>query len=489
MSSLSAGEDRVARLLPELRKVKVFEDLPPEDLTWFIEESEERHAEAGQILSHEGDPADTMQVILRGRMEARKESSPSELPTYIAEAGMVTGALPFSRLTHYPRASWAATPMHYLMFPISKFDQLHRRMPVLTQRLVGVMSDRIRETTRVDFQQEKLISLGRLSAGLAHEMNNPAAAIKRASGALKETLDRQAAAALRLASAGLTPAQLNVVAELECETMTRACTLPQQLSSLELSEREDELAAWIETRDVRDGWRVASALVEAGWTKELIEKISGDLQGERLCDVLTHAAATVQAHRLAGEIEASASRISDLVLSIKQYSFMDQGPDSEIDIHSGIESTITMLWHRLKNGIEVIREFDRGLPKVPAHGSELNQVWTNLIDNAVDAMNGQGELRIRTQRDLERVMVEITDNGRGIPPEVRRRIFEPFFTSKPVGQGTGLGLGTVHRIVRKHGGEVRFDSQAGRTSFQVFLPIQRNVVGSSGEHRQEQAEN
>jgi len=463
-------EQRADRLAGELRKIAVFTDLPDDALAWFAENCEEKRFQAGDIMSHEGDPVDFMVVILEGEIEARRENLSADSTPFVAVAGEITGILPFSRLTHYPRTAFAtAAVTRVLLFPKTLFPELFKHSLVLGQRLVSLMADRIRESTRNDEQQEKLAALGRLSAGLAHELNNPAAAIQRSAVGLREALTRLAAAQLRLCSHGLEEAQVRTLKTLK-ENALRAKRESVRLDALAASDAEEAMTAWMERRGIEDGWRTASELVEAGITEDVLESSAGDLSGESLCDVLTFSAAVVQAHRMAADIESSAVRISELVKSVKEYTYMDQAPQQEIDIHEGIDSTLVMINHKLKHGIQVTREYDHDLPKVCAFGSDLNQVWTNLIDNAADAMQGKGELRIRTSRDLDRVSVEVIDNGPGMTKDVQEHIFEPFFTTKGVGQGTGLGLDTVYRIVRRHKGEIRVESEPGRTVFRVLLP-------------------
>ena len=241
--------------------------------------------------------------------------------------------------------------------------------------------------------------------------------------------------------------------------------------ALEQSDLEEELASWMNRRNIANASRLASGLVEAGVDRAALEKLGAEYRDGVLSHVLARVVAAVGAERLTREIEASTGRISELVRAIKEYTYMDQAPEQEVDVHRGIESTLTMLKFRLKRGVEVKRQFDSDLPRVFARGSELNQVWTNLIDNAIDAMGGKGQLIIRTSRELDFLLVEIIDNGPGIPDSVRPHLFEPFFTTKGVGEGTGMGLDTVYRIVRSHRGEISVESRPGRTSFQVRLPL------------------
>jgi signal transduction histidine kinase len=280
---------------------------------------------------------------------------------------------------------------------------------------------------------------------------------------INKTLDNEA----------LSSADRLALASFEEDLVDRLASAPAR-DALEQSDLEDELASWLKARNIANGSRLASGLVEAGVERAVLEKLGAKFRGDILSQILARIVSSVGAERLAREIEASTGRISELVRAIKEYTYMDQASEQEVDIHRGIESTLTMLKFRLKHGVEVKREFDPNLPRILAHGSELNQVWTNLIDNAVDAMGGKGELIIRTSRELDFVLIEIIDNGPGIPDAVKPHLFEPFFTTKGVGDGTGIGLDTVYRIVRAHRGEVSFESQPGRTTFQVRLPLKRH---------------
>jgi signal transduction histidine kinase len=466
----------VTSVVDALREVPIFADLTEDQIAWFAGNSEQIHFPAGEPVSKEGDPADWLHVLLKGSIRIQRESAGPDAPTYIAHPGEVGGLLPFSRMTHYSVTMRAITNSWAIRLHRSKFPEMLERIPPLLPKLIAVMADRIREVSRVDQQRDKLMALGKLSAGLAHELNNPASAARRAAEGLLCAMGQVRDASAKLDHRLLSIEQRLFLAELESTTLSQLRSVPA-LDSLAQSDREDEINTWLESHSVKEAWKLSSPLVEAGLDRTSLDAIAAKFDTPTLGDVLRRFAAAIGAEKLVHEIESSTSRISDLVCAIKEYSYMDQNPEKEIDIHKGIESTLIMLKFRLKKGVQVVREFDQTIPPICAHGSELNQVWTNLIDNAVDAMNGTGELKIRTSKQLDRAMIEFIDNGPGIPEDIKDRIFEPFFTTKGVGQGTGLGLDTVYRIVRGHHGQVTVDSRPGRTRFQVSLPFQKPKEG------------
>jgi signal transduction histidine kinase len=457
-------------LVDEIRKIAVFTDLPQEHLEWFVANCMEARFTTGEIVYKEGTKAEYMSIFLEGRIFARREADGANSPVFIVEKGDVTGFLPFSRMTQLTITGRAEEPVHLLLFPATLFQEMFQRMPVLGKRLVGLLTDRVREVTRNEQQLDKLAALGKLSAGLAHELNNPAAAAARASDALLECLAR-----LRKLDALPYLSESNCAAIAKIETELRAELQPPAFrDQLERSDREESITTWLEGHNVPEAWKLSSLLVDANFTRDQLERYLTAV-GATMPTALSRFATMLEMERIIGQVAHSTRRISTLVKAIKEYSYMDQSPVQEVDIVRGLETTIAIMEHKLKKGIQVIREFAPGVPKVTANGGELNQIWTNLIDNAADAMKDKGKLRVRVTHEDDYVLVEIIDNGSGIPEDVQPHIFEPFFTTKGVGDGTGLGLDAVQRIVRKNRGSINFDSVPGETRFQVRIPIHQRL--------------
>jgi signal transduction histidine kinase len=458
VSEVSVGRSPEASEIPALAEklrstVKAFAEVTAEEMQWFLSKSEVVQISPGDAIVREGDPAEHMFILLEGEMRGRREKGGSDGPIFSSKAGDVTGILPFSRMTHYKITGRAVTPIFGLAFHTRNFPELVQRLPQLAQKLIGLLTDRVRDFTRLEEQNEKLAALGKLSAGLAHELNNPSAAARRSAGALRDCLQR-----LRESTrdSTLNSEDCSLLAQRE-EEIRGALRPAEYKDEFARVEREEAIQAWLERRKVADPWKLAPLLAEANLQDEQLESFAA-VAGKSLAPELMRFATLLEMDRIADELEHSTTRISDLIKAIKEYSYMDQAPSQEVD-------------HKLKHGVSVTRDYDPCLPKIWAYGSELNQVWTNLIDNAADAMHGKGKLLVRTKRENEDVLVEIGDNGPGIPAEVQSRIFEPFFTTKGVGEGTGLGLDVVHRIVKKMHGQINVKSVPGDTRFQVRIPI------------------
>ncbi|HTW24949.1 MAG TPA: ATP-binding protein [Candidatus Baltobacteraceae bacterium] len=455
----------------ELLNVPAFADLPDDQIEWFLSQSQEEMLASGESPFRPGDPADAMFVILEGQLQARGDLG-GETVVIPIKTGSVTGVLPFSRMKQFSVGVRAITDARVLRFPAALFPELIQKMPELTHRLVGLMADRIRETTRIEQQRDRLASLGKLSAGLAHELNNPASAAKRAAGQLRDALKRIKTASHELGRRELAAAQRAEVESLESSLMKSDEIPPDALT---MSDLEGQIDSLLRSHGQNDLWQLAADLAHKNVKPAALESLFATLDAQTARAALVRIAAWLEVISLLNEIESGTSRISDLVRAIKEYTYMDLTPQQNVDIAKSLETTLTIMNHKLKHGVTVKRDYGSVPLLVNSFGSELNQVWTNLIDNAIAAMNGKGELRVRTYREDECVVVEIADNGKGIPADAKAHIFEPFFTTKGVGEGTGLGLDTVMRIVKKHHGNVEVVSKPGDTRFQVWLPVANGI--------------
>lgn len=469
--SETSSATQIERHIRDLKTFNIFRDLPEADLQWLAEHMDEVKHSAGEVYAHQGDPLDHLMVLLEGEVQFERQEAPG-VTLFQVTAGNVTGLLPFSRLTNYKGTARAVTEIRALSLHRKHFPEMLQRMPLLGQRLVALMSDRIRENTRQETQQDKLMALGKLSAGLAHELNNPAAAARRAAQSLGEAMTNVREASLRFFKKPLPDETRVGIMDFEKTVLDRANSKHTTVEDpLEVSDREERITEWLEQYGAEEPWKVAGELAQAGVQVDELEELARVTGREIISPVLKRVASIVTIYGLIAEIDNTTKRIGDLVTAIKRYSYMDQSPIQEVDLREDLENTLKIFGHRIKKGVNVVREYDPNLPKVCAYGGELNQVWTNLIDNAIDAMNGNGELRVKAARELDHVVVEIGDNGTGVPAELQNKIFDPFFTTKGVGEGTGLGLDTAMRIVRKHHGSIELKSTPGDTRFRVRLPL------------------
>jgi signal transduction histidine kinase len=456
-------------LVDRLTKHKGLGAAPREELEWLAAHGTLRRLEVGGVLSQKGVPVEGMFVILSGRMSITVDrgSGPHKLAEW--QGGDISGLLPYSRLGVPPGESLVHEPAEVLVVPRDQMSAIARECPVLTSMLVHRMVDRARDFTSNELHDEKMVSLGRLSAGLAHELNNPASAIERSAALLGNRVDEVEQATRVLCGAGLTGAQFDAI-----DAVRNACAVaPEQgvRSPIARAEREDAIADWLADRGLDTA--SSEALAETAVSTKTLDRLAAAVDGPALDAALRWTAAGCTVRRLASEIQDAATRIAGLVVAVKGFTHMDQGTAAgTVDVAQGLGNTVAVLKSKARaKSIGVSIRVEPDLPRARGFAGELNQIWGNLIDNALDAVQESGQVEVTAARENGRVVIRIADNGSGIPAEIRERIFEPFFTTKPAGLGTGLGLDIVRRLVVHNEGEITVDSQPGRTEFRVALPI------------------
>ena len=458
----------------ELGVVTALQNVPQHELAWLAGQLEPRDLAAGERYYTQNEPVTGLQIVLSGSLQAVRREAGEEVTSFLLETGEISGLLPFSRMKVYGVSAVALRETRVAELSAEVFPELQNEAPSVLQLLVHEMLDRTQEYTRLGAQREKLISLGTMSAGLAHELNNPASAARRAARNLQGTLQAFDEHSSQILSPVIFKAHES--GSDPFAPLYEAMTLDgDDLNALKRSDLEDDLGDWLAEHGVKNPWEVAATLVTGGLDKTVMETVADQLVPEQVLNFLNWVPKDVEMRLLSKELAESTTRISDLVGAMKAYTYMDQGLDKqEVSLREGVVNTLVILKHKWhKKGVTIVKNFE-DVPKVSAYGSELNQVWTNLISNAVDAVDEGGKVTVQIGYDAsaEVACVDIIDDGPGVPEELQGRVFEPFFTTKGVGEGTGMGLDIANRIVRqRHRGSLQLTSRPGFTRFRVRLPL------------------
>ncbi len=455
-----------------LKNIEALHEVPDDQLQWLIDESEHYEIAAEEFLFKPKDPLKGILIVIKGRLEIYMIRNNNKVPITELYTGAVSGTLPFSRAKEAVGYGLCLEDSQFMTLSTDKFKTLVEKHFELTEAMVHVMTSRVRDFTALQQQNEKMMALGKLSAGLAHELNNPASAIVRGAQSLKKHLLCLPDNFKQLISIGMHPEQVEGVHEKLLTLIERERPV---LTMMQRSAAEDGMIEWLQEHASTESTEMAENFVDAGLTIDDLDVFKSSIGKENLLTVLDWINNNFITERMVNDIYEASKRIADLVGSVKNFTHMDSGGDKRFaDIHAGIRNTLKMLNYKIKKAnIAIEEDFDETLPEVKAMVGELNQVWTNLVDNAIDALEFQSEakLTIKTRRDKEFVKVCITDNGPGIPEDIKAQVFDPFFTTKNIGKGTGLGLDVVNRIVKQHQGSIRFNSQPGNTTFEVCFPI------------------
>lgn len=471
------------QIVAALRGVTPLDGLTEDEYLWIATHGDERMGGDGTLLFQEDEPATHLNFILQGEIHVRRRRA-GPISLFIGRAGQMTGKLPFSRMKSYGGDGYSVGSIWAIDLHESRFPDLLAAIPSMGQRSVSILLDRVREFTRMEQQAEKLSALGKLAANLAHELNNPASAAQRSAASLFTELGEYGAHKFRLGALGMDPATCDSYQHWAKDTRASMAATPQVQddgTALQLADREDAILAWLQAHNIPEPWKIAPSLAETNFELSRLEALATFATPEVLPLATAAFASALRVERMAETVLNSTVRIFDLISAIKDYSYMDQAPIQPVDIAQSLDNTLAMFKSRL-HGIAVEVDYDPKLPPIHAYGSELNQVWTALIENALDAIDAgnaqepastpqpRGTLRLKTHLAGGYALVEVSDSGPGIPVNLKSRIFEPFFTTKPPGHGLGLGLDTVQRIVGKHLGFVTVDGN-GPTCFQIRLPL------------------
>lgn len=457
-----------------LRKIPLFEELPDEDLESLCQIVVEQHLPAGEVLFEEGSSGDMAYIIRSGEVDIFKVSQNREIFLAKRGPGEVFGEIALLFDTERTATVRARTDTELVSIGREDLRKLLKISPSAAASLFDIMLSRLQNTQTLLKQSEKMAQLGTFTAGIAHELNNPAAAVQRSADQLNSVLFESARTFMRLVREGLTPHQQQLLERYVRMSQDRAKGMPE-LDALARSDREAELEEWLDAHGVESAWECATTLVNLDFTDENLEELAAEYDENQLPTIIDWLNNNYTIFNLLSELRQGAVRISGIIKALKSYTYLDQAPVLRTNIHQGLDDTLIILRHKLKNDINVRREYDSTLPEIDAHASELNQVWTNLIDNAADALRSAGTpdptITLRTRQEGQWIVVTVEDNGPGISKEDLPRVFEAFFTTKPVGQGTGLGLDISYNIVAsKHKGDIRVNSVPGKTQFEVWLP-------------------
>jgi signal transduction histidine kinase len=463
-------------LVQRIRQTPLFAGLKDDQLD-CIGCGEVIEVSPGTVLVQENEPAEFFFLNLEGEVRISRQYDHQEVLLGVNLPGMFMGEIPLLLDAPWHAIVRVSKPTRLFRLNKENFWRMISICHSVAQEIFRTAANRLRNLEGYSSQRQKLVSLGTMAAGLAHELNNPAAAARRAAAQLHQTIGAVQGLICQLGKVLKGDDWEHLLAAEQ--DATRRLNEASPLDSLTRSDREEALSQWLDEHGISEGWRLASSFVNAGLDADWLAALTQKLAPNSHTAALNWLDARLTLHSLLKLVDQSTGRVADLVKAIKSYTHMDQSPMQEIDVHEGLESTLTMLGYKLKK-VQVVRAYDRSAPRIVAYGSELNQVWTNLIDNAIDAVDGAGKICVGTFVEDNQLVVEIVDNGRGIPPEIQSRIFEPFFTTKGVGSGTGLGLLISNRIVaNRHGGEIEFESKPGETRFKVRLPLRRTPAAKN----------